>query len=106
MKKAWVYILKCSDFSYYVGYTTNLERRLQEHNSKYYPRSYTSSRRPVSLFYNYGFNSIKEARAAEKQLKGWSRAKKEALANGDFDLLHKLAECQNKTHYKYFENNE
>lgn len=101
MKKAWVYILKCSDDSYYVGYTTNLECRLNQHNSAHNPGSYTSTRRPVSLFYQHEFDTIKEAKDAERQLKGWSRAKKEALAKGDFNLLHKLAECRNASHFKY-----
>lgn len=100
MKKAWVYILKCSDSSYYVGYTTNLITRLEQHNSGHNHKSYTASRRPVSLFYSHEFNSAKEAKAAEKQFKGWSRAKKEALARGDFELLHVLAECQNASHFK------
>ena len=83
-----------------VGYTTNLEKRLIRHNSAHNPESYTASRRPISLFYQHEFNSIKEAKAAEKQLKGWSKAKKEALAKGDFKLLHNLAECRNESHYK------
>lgn len=100
MKKTWVYMLKCSDGSYYVGYSTNLEKRLKQHNSGSNPTSYTASRRPVSLFYQHEFNSIKEAMLTEKRLKGWSRNKKEALAKGDFLLLHELAVCKNQSHYK------
>lgn len=100
MKKAWVYILKCSDGSYYVGYSTNLEKRLRQHNSGYNSASYTATRRPVSLFYHHEFDSVKEAMLAEKQIKGWSRNKKEALAKGNFLLLHELAQCKNQSHYK------
>jgi len=99
MKQSWVYILKCSDRSYYTGCTTNLEQRIQEHNFKKYD-NYTSTRLPVELVYSQQFTNIDDAIAAERQVKGWSRRKKEALINGDFDLLHSLAECKNETSYK------
>ncbi len=96
MKSSWVYILKCSDGT---GCTTNLEQRIQEHNFKKYD-NYTSTRLPVKLVYSQQFTNINDAIAAERQIKGWSRRKKEALINGDFDLLHSLAECKNETTYK------
>jgi putative endonuclease len=99
MKQSWVYILKCSDGSYYTGCTTNLEQRIQEHNFKRYD-NYTSLRLPVKLVYSQKFSEINDAIGAERQIKGWSRKKKEALINGDFELLHNLAECKNETNYR------
>jgi len=100
MKQSWVYILKCSDGSYYIGCTSNLEQRIQEHNFMKYD-NYTSTRLPVELVYSQQFASITDAIFAERQIKGWSRRKKEALINGDFDLLHNLSECKNETSYKH-----
>ena len=99
MDRAWVYILKCNDGSYYTGKTQNLEMRLAEHKQGTY-KGCTSKRRPVTLMYSQVFPTYVEAIQAERQIKAWSRAKKEALINGDFDLLHILAECRNETHYK------
>ncbi|OGU27710.1 MAG: hypothetical protein A2057_02560 [Ignavibacteria bacterium GWA2_35_9] len=90
MKQSWIYILKCSDGSYYTGCTTNLERRIQEHNFKRYD-GYTSTRLPVKLVYSQQFSDINDAIAAERKIKGWSRKKKEALISENFDLLHDLA---------------
>ncbi len=84
---AFVYILRCSDDSYYVGSTrTSLEARVAEHNAGKY-RGHTWNRRPVKLVYHETFANITDAIAAERQLKGWSRAKKEALMNGDMPAL-------------------
>ncbi|OGU72372.1 MAG: hypothetical protein A2V93_02125 [Ignavibacteria bacterium RBG_16_34_14] len=94
-----MYILKCSDGSYYTGCTTNLEQRIQEHNFKKYD-NYTSTRLPVELVYSQLFTDINDAINVERQIKGWSRRKKKALINGDFDLLHSLAECKNESNYK------
>lgn len=99
MKQSWVYILKCSDGSYYTGCTTNLEKRIQEHNFNKYD-NYTSARLPVELVYSQQFANINDAIATERQIKGWSKSKKVALIKGDFDLLHNLAECKNETSYK------
>jgi predicted GIY-YIG superfamily endonuclease len=88
---AFVYILRCSDGSYYVGSTRgSLETRVAEHNSGVYG-GYTMSRRPVELVWSQDFDRITDAIAAERRLKGWSRAKKEALIAGDLDLLHQLS---------------
>ncbi|SKC15074.1 GIY-YIG nuclease family protein [Dyadobacter psychrophilus] len=77
-----VYILKCSDESYYTGVTNCLERRLAEHTSGRKETSYTYSRRPVELVFSRKFKYVNDAIAFEKQVKGWSRKKKEAIING------------------------
>jgi putative endonuclease len=88
---AHVYILRCSDGSYYVGSTrTSLQERLAQHNAGSFG-GYTAWRRPVELVFQQDFDRITDAIAAERQLKGWTRAKKEALIKGDFDTLKKLA---------------
>jgi putative endonuclease len=88
---AWLYILKCADGSYYVGTArTTLEYRLAEHNSGHYG-GYTAKRLPVTLVYSQWFDTITDAIEAERQVKGWSRAKKEALIRGDFEALKVLA---------------
>lgn len=88
---AWLYILRCRDGSYYTGTTrADLERRIVEHQSGYFP-GYTETRRPVELAYSEYFDTITDAIAAERQIKGWSRAKKEALMAGDFARLEDLA---------------
>ena len=99
MTKAWIYILQCCDGSYYTGMTQNLERRIAQHQKGAY-KGYTSKRLPVKLVYTKDFPSYKEAIQAERQIKTWSRAKKEALIKDDFALLHELAKCRNKSHYK------
>lgn len=91
MKRYWVYILKCADNSYYTGVTSDLEGRLIKHQSSYYPESYTHKRRPVELVFNYEFNDVNKAIAFEKQVKGWSRKKKEAIISGQWDLLPELS---------------
>jgi len=97
--KAWVYILQCADGSYYTGKTQNLELRIAQHQNGTYI-GYTIKRRPVKLVYAQGFPTYYEAIHAERRIKGWSRAKKQALIRGDFDLLHHLSECRNASHYK------
>lgn len=81
----WIYILKCADDSYYVGkyQGEDLESRLWEHNNKYYPKAYTAKRLPVEMVWAEWFSRYDDAVALERQLKGWSRAKKEALIRGD-----------------------
>jgi putative endonuclease len=89
-RKAWMYILKCADASYYVGSTTNLELRLAEHWEGL-GSQYTAERRPLRLVYACEFSSIREAYEREQQVKGWSRAKKEALIRGDYEALPRLS---------------
>jgi putative endonuclease len=88
---AYVYILRCRDRSYYVGITrASLEHRISQHQAGTYD-GYTALRRPVELVFHQEFDRIEDAIAAERQLKGWSRAKKEALMNGDYALLRSLS---------------
>ncbi len=91
MKILFVYILLCSDDSYYVGVTNEINRRLKEHQSSLNPESYTSSRLPVQLVYVEEFLNPNKTIAREKQLKGWTRVKKEALIEGNRETLKVLA---------------
>ena len=94
---AFVYILRCADGRYYVGTTRDsLDRRVAEHNASTFG-GYTKRRRPVELVYSQHFDRITDAIAAERQLKGWTRAKKEALIVGDYDLLKSLS--RNRSQY-------
>ena len=90
MQSSWVYIVECSDRSYYTGATTNLEQRIGQHNTGTFD-GYTCSRRPVKLLWSQEFGDIREAIEAERKLKKWTRLKKEALMRGDFDMLHELS---------------
>ncbi len=89
----FVYILRCADGSYYIGVTNDVDRRLAEHQGGLNLGSYTHQRRPVELVLVEWFQHIDQAIAREKQLKGWSRKKKEALIAGDAAALsfHALA---------------
>ena|ERR1700733_10813680 len=91
MKQYFVYILLCSDNSYYTGVTNDIDRRLYEHVSGLDPKSYTFKKRPVKLVFQESFNDINQAIAFEKQIKGWKRSKKEAIINGDWHLLPELS---------------
>jgi predicted GIY-YIG superfamily endonuclease len=86
----WVYMLRCSDHSYYLGHTDELERRIGQHGSGEIV-GYTHSRRPLSLVWQQEFATRDEALAAERRVKGWSRAKKEALIAGDWAEIRRLA---------------
>ena len=83
----WVYILKCSDNSYYTGHTDNLENRLMQHHNKIYPTCYTATRLPVQCVFSQEFVTREEALASERQIKGWSRKKKEAFIKGDWETM-------------------
>ena len=91
MKIYYVYILKCSDNTYYTGITSNLNKRMFEHKSGAHVDSYTYKRRPVELKFYAVFTDINFAIESEKQIKKWSRAKKEALINNEFEKLPNLA---------------
>jgi len=91
MKVYFVYILKCSDETYYTGFTSNLKKRLIEHKSGKHKDSYTYSRRPLSLKFYAEFTNPNIAIETEKQIKKWSRAKKEALINNEYDKLPNLS---------------
>jgi putative endonuclease len=93
---AYVYILRCADGSYYCGTARQgLELRVAQHNSGAFG-GYTATRRPVTLVFSQWFERITDAIAAERQIKGWSRAKKEALMRGDFDALRALSKRKPK----------
>jgi putative endonuclease len=96
-RKYFVYILLCSDDSYYTGVTNNIARRFAEHQRGIHPESYTFTRRPTAIVFIREFNKPMDAIRFEKQVKRWSRLKKEALIRGDFDELKKLAQCKNAT---------
>jgi putative endonuclease len=95
----FVYIPECSDTSFYVGVTNNIERRLCEHETGEESGHYTYGRRPLRLVHLGEFTDVNLAIAHEKQLKGWSRAKKKALIAGNWDELKRLAACRNVSHY-------
>ncbi|MBC7695837.1 MAG: GIY-YIG nuclease family protein [Burkholderiales bacterium] len=90
-KVIYLYILKCSDGSYYRGVTNNLDRRLIEHNQGINKESYTFTRRPVELVFHEMFSDFNLAFELETKIKKWSKAKKQALINGDFELLKVLS---------------
>ena len=87
-----VYILKCADNSYYTGHTDNLEQRLSQHQQRYFRTCYTATRLPVELLYCQEFPTREEALASERQIKGWSRKKKEAMMRGDWNEVSRLAQ--------------
>ncbi len=90
LKQYTVYILKCSDGSYYTGVTNDIDRRLKEHEQGL-NKGYTHNRRPVILVFTEHFQDVNHAISFEKQVKGWRRVKKEALINGRWDLLPELS---------------
>ena len=101
MKFYYVYILRCIDDSLYVGVTSDIDRRVIEHNAGKYPDAYTNSRRPVTLVFYQDFTDPNQAIEFEKKLKKWSRVKKQTLIDGNFDKLQDFSECRNATHHKY-----
>lgn len=90
----WVYILRCADNSYYTGHTDHLENRIGEHQNGLCG-GYTSNRLPVELVFSQECASRIEALAAEQQIKGWSRKKKEAMMRGDWTEVSLLAKGKN-----------
>jgi len=88
----YVYMLRCADNSFYVGSATgdDLTPRVDQHNAGAYP-GYTYSRRPVVLVWSEHFDRITDGIAAERQIKGWSRAKKEALIKSDWSMISQLS---------------
>ncbi|GET44745.1 GIY-YIG nuclease family protein [Capnocytophaga felis] len=89
--ESFVYILLCSDKTFYTGVTSNLGERLKEHQSGKYPNSYTASRLPVELVYYATFTDINQAIEFEKKIKKWSQKKKQALIEGNYEDLPNLA---------------
>ena len=93
---AYTYILECKNGEYYVGSTIDMERRLAEHQAGLGGR-FTSSHLPVKLIYTEEYQTIEDAFRRERQLHGWSRAKKEALIKGDVELLKQLSKSPTAT---------
>jgi len=93
---AFAYMLRCRDGSFYAGSTGgDLEKRVAEHNAGMYG-GYTATRRPVELIWSESFSRITDAIAAERKIKGWSRAKKIALIQGDWDRISTFAKRRNR----------
>lgn len=88
----YVYLLRCADASYYCGQTDNIEVRMYQHEVG--KVGYTSTRKPVELVWQGEFEKRDEAIAFERQIKGWSRAKKEALIAGDWQKVSELAKSK------------
>ncbi len=86
----WIYILRCADGSYYTGHTDNLEHRLAQHESGEL-EGYTATRLPVELVFSQECASRMEALDAERHIKGWSRAKKEAMMRGNWQEVNRLS---------------
>jgi putative endonuclease len=97
----FVYILKCTDSSFYIGITNNVARRFEEHQQGSKRDSYTYKRRPLELVFQQEFNDVLQAIYFEKKIKSWTRAKKQALIDGNVALLQLLSECRNANHHKY-----
>ena len=93
----YLYILKCTDNSYYTGVTNDLEKRVLQHQIGINKNCYTYDKRPVKLVYHNLFQTSSQAIEWEKKIKGWTIKKKEALINDKFDLLPELARCKNET---------
>ncbi|MGQ0660233.1 GIY-YIG nuclease family protein, partial [Sphingosinicella sp.] len=86
----YAYLLRCADGSYYAGHTDDLDARVAQHQAGSIP-GYTKKRRPIALAWSDRFPDRDQAFAAERQIKGWSRAKKEALIRGDWEALRSLS---------------
>jgi len=97
MKSYYTYILECSDNSFYTGITSNLEKRIQEHQEGKTFDGYTHSKRPVKLVWYVTCTDPNDAIRIEKQIKGWSRIKKQALIKEDWNMLVKAS--KNYTEY-------
>jgi putative endonuclease len=95
-----VYILLCADGSYYTGSTIDIQRRLFEHQEGLSPTAYTFQRRPVKLVWSEEVATLDEALLHEHQIKGWSRAKKEALTRGEFQAIHEIVKEERKRREK------
>ena len=99
--KGYMYILECADGSFYTGSTIDLDKRILEHQDGK-GANHTKKRLPIKVVYVEEYLSIASAFEREKQIQGWSRAKKEVLINGELESLSGLAECRNETHYRFF----
>ncbi|MGN7771324.1 GIY-YIG nuclease family protein [Phyllobacterium sp. 22552] len=96
--EATVYILRCSDGSYYTGLTKQeIEARVWEHNAGICD-GYTKHHRPVELVFTETYDRILDAIARERQIKGWSRVKKQALIALNYEGLPEVSKNRRKTH--------
>jgi|SRR4030095_10537888 putative endonuclease len=86
----YMYILKCINGAYYVGHTDNIDQRMSEHNLGLISSCYTKNKRPVQLVFLQDFPTRDSAFNAERQIKGWSRKKKEAFIRGDWEEIKKI----------------
>jgi predicted GIY-YIG superfamily endonuclease len=91
MQYFYVYILKCSDGSYYTGHIDNIEARISQHQQGLIKNCYTITRLPITVVFSQTFGSRNEAFIAERKIKGWSKQKKEALIKGDWGLVSSLS---------------
>jgi putative endonuclease len=91
VKTFYLYILLCSDNTYYTGVTSNLDQRIQQHSSKFFKDSYTSSRLPVELVWYTEFSDPYSAFDWKKRIKGWSQKKKLAVIEGRYNDLIELS---------------
>lgn len=92
----YVYMLRCADGSIYTGHSDDLELRLAAHQMRTFS-GYTESRLPVRLIFHEEFPTRHEAFARERQIKGWSRRKKLALASGDWEAVQRLSAAHGST---------
>jgi predicted GIY-YIG superfamily endonuclease len=96
----FVYILECADGSYYTGSTNDISRRIGEHEQGLSRAAYTYSRRPIKLVWSEEVETYHEALNHEKQIKGWCRAKKEALICGNWNGIHEIVRDERKRREK------
>ncbi len=87
----YIYILKCSDGSFYTGHTESLDKRISQHQQAYFSNCYTANRLPCELVYQASFDSRKQSLFIERQIRGWSRQKKRALINDDWIEIARLS---------------
>jgi len=99
VKPFFVYLLRCADGSYYAGHTDDLDARLQQHVSGRI--GYTATRKPLTVSWQGEFETREAALAFELRIKGWSRAKKEALARGDWAAIQQLARSRTGTEDRF-----
>lgn len=95
MKDFFVYILKCNDGSFYIGHTDDIDERISKHKNGFY-EGYTKTRLPVEVVFTQQFATRDEAFNAERQIKGWSRAKKKAFISNDWNGLKNLSKRKKK----------
>jgi putative endonuclease len=100
-----VYILLCSDGSYYTGSAADVEKRVWQHQEGDSKEAYTYTRRPVKLLWcSEEATRYSDALRLEKQIKGWSRAKKESLSRNDFDAIHQIVKDERERREKKKQN--